>query len=148
MQTSVSMNPNVCYQALLSRDARFDGLFYVGVKTTGVYCRVVCPAKDPYQENCTFFPSAAAAERAGYRPCLRCRPELAPGNAYLETVGVLAARAASRIEDGALTGSKVGQLAAEMGISERHLRRVVESEFGVTPIELAQTHRLLLAKRL
>lgn len=142
------MNGDACYQALLSRDARFDGLFYVGVKTTGVYCRVICPAKDPRRENCTFFPSAAAAERAGYRPCLRCRPELAPGNAYIDEVSRLAAQAASRIEDGALTEDSVGDLAAEMGVSERHLRRVVETEFGVTPIELAQTHRLLLAKRL
>lgn len=142
------MNADSCYQALISRDARFDGLFYVGVSSTGIYCRVVCPAKSPKRENCTFYVSAAAAERSGYRPCLRCRPELAPGNAYVGTVSHLAAEVASRIEDGALNEGGIKGLAGEMGISERHLRRVVEGEFGVSPIELAQTHRLLLAKRL
>jgi AraC family transcriptional regulator of adaptative response / DNA-3-methyladenine glycosylase II len=146
--TNLPLNADNCYQALVSRDARFDGRFFVGVSSTRIYCRVVCPAKTPRRENCTFYPSAAAAERAGYRPCLRCRPELAPGNAVLDAVSRLAAEAASRIEDGVLTEASVGHLAAELGISERHLRRVVEREFGVTPIELAQTHRLLLAKRL
>ena len=148
MNTSLLLDADSCYQALLSRDTRFDGLFYVGVSSTGVYCRVVCPAKNPRRENCTFFPSAAAAEGSGYRPCLRCRPELAPGNAQIDAVSRWAAEAASRIEDGVLTEASVGDLAAALGISERHLRRVVEREYGVTPIELAQTHRLLLAKRL
>jgi len=145
---SMKLDAEVCYQALLTRDARFDGAFFVGVATTRIYCRPVCPAKTPRRENCTFYPSAAAAERAGYRPCLRCRPELAPGNAQIDAVSRLAAAAASRIEDGALTEGSVGELAAELGVSDRHLRRVIESEFGVSPIELAQTQRLLLAKRL
>ncbi len=148
MDTATLMHPDSLYEALCSRDARFDGRFFVGVRTTGIYCRVVCPAKTPHRQNCTFYPSAAAAERAGYRPCLRCRPELAPGNAYLVSVSDLAARAASRIEDGALSDARVRDLAAELGIGERHLRRVVERELGVTPLELAQTRRLLLAKRL
>src|SRR5579872_3926353 len=137
-----------CYQALLTHDTRFDGAFFVGVATTGIYCRPVCTARTPLRQNCTFYPSAAAAERAGYRPCLRCRPELAPGNARIDAVGRLAAAVAGRIEDGALTEGSVTTLAAEVGVTDRHLRRVVQSEFGVSPVELAQTQRLLLAKRL
>jgi AraC family transcriptional regulator of adaptative response / DNA-3-methyladenine glycosylase II len=148
MNTMTGLDADSCYQALASRDARFDGRFYVGVSSTHIYCRVVCPARTPRRDHCTFFPSAAAAERAGYRPCLRCRPELAPGNIYVDTVSRLAAEAASRIEDGILTAAGVDGLAAGLGITARHLRRVVVQEFGVTPIELAQTHRLLLAKRL
>lgn len=143
-----TLNPDNCYQALLARDSRFDGVFFVGVATTGIYCRPVCTVKAPRRENCTFYPSAAAAERAGYRPCLRCRPELAPGNARIDAIGRLAAAAADRIEDGALTEQRVEELATEMGVSDRHLRRVIQREFGVSPVELAQTQRLLLAKRL
>jgi AraC family transcriptional regulator of adaptative response / DNA-3-methyladenine glycosylase II len=137
-----------CYQALVSHDARFDGVFFVGVATTGIYCRTVCPAKTPRRENCAFYPSAAAAERAGHRPCRRCRPELAPGNAPIDAVERLAAAILSRIEDGALAEGSVADLAADLGVSERHLRRVTRQAFGVSPVELAQTHRLLLAKRL
>jgi AraC family transcriptional regulator of adaptative response / DNA-3-methyladenine glycosylase II len=144
----MNLSSDTCYEALIARDLRFDGLFFVGVATTGIYCRAICPARTPRRDSCAFFPSAAAAERAGFRPCLRCRPELAPGNARVDSVGRLAAAAASRIEDGALTDLKLRELAAELGVKERHLRRVVKSEFGVSPVELAQTHRLLLAKRL
>jgi AraC family transcriptional regulator of adaptative response / DNA-3-methyladenine glycosylase II len=144
----MNLESETCYQALLTRDARFDGAFFVGVATTGIYCRTVCPARTPRRERCTFYPSAAAAERAGYRPCRRCRPELAPGNARVDAVGRLAVAAASRIEDGVLAEGSVGELAAALGVSDRHLRRVVRSEFGVSPIALAQTQRLLLAKRL
>jgi AraC family transcriptional regulator of adaptative response / DNA-3-methyladenine glycosylase II len=144
----MELNDDLCYQALLAHDTRFDGVFYVGVATTGIYCRPVCPARTPHRENCHFYPSAAAAERAGCRPCLRCRPELAPGNARIDSAGRLAALAANRIEDGDLTEKSVEELAAEIGISDRHLRRVIREEFGVSPIELAQTQRLLLAKRL
>lgn len=144
---SMTLNPDHCYQAVLSHDTRFDGAFFVGVSTTKIYCRTVCTAKTPHPDHCTFYPSAAA-ENAGYRPCRRCRPELAPGNARIDSLGRLAAAAAGRIESGALTGGSVADLAEEMGISERHLRRVIESEFGVSPVQLAQTQRLLLAKRL
>ncbi|MDQ6693888.1 MAG: DNA-3-methyladenine glycosylase 2 [Chloroflexota bacterium] len=143
-----SLDAESCYQAVLSHDSRFDGVFFVGVSTTGIYCRTICPARTPRLESCTFHPSAAAAERAGFRPCLRCRPELAPGNAQVDMVSRLAADVAGRIEDGALTGISVAELAVEMGVSDRHLRRVLESELGVSPVELAQTQRLLLAKRL
>ncbi len=144
----MNLEAGICYKALSTGDARFDGVFFVGVSSTGIYCRPICPAKAPRRENCTFFPSAAAAERAGYRPCLRCRPELAPGNSQVDASSRLAAAAASRIEDGALTEGSVEDLASELGITDRHLRRVIETEYGVSPIELAQTQRLLLAKRL
>ncbi|HEY9684493.1 MAG TPA: DNA-3-methyladenine glycosylase 2 [Oculatellaceae cyanobacterium] len=144
----MNLEPDFCYQALRSHDARFDGVFFVAVRTTRIYCRPICPARVPRFESCTFYPSAAAAEKDGYRPCLRCRPELAPGNASVDAVSRMAALAMNRIEDGALTEGSIEDLAASMGISARHLRRVVESEFGVSPIQIAQTQRLLLAKRL
>lgn len=142
------LNPESCYQALLTHDARFDGAFFIAVKSTRIYCRNVCPAKMPMFKNVTFYSTAAAAENAGYRPCLRCRPELAPGNASVDAVSRLASIALNRIEDGAMTELGIEGLATEMGISSRHLRRVIESEFGVSPIQIAQTQRLLLAKRL
>jgi AraC family transcriptional regulator of adaptative response / DNA-3-methyladenine glycosylase II len=144
----MELDASTCYQALLAHDARFDGLFFVGVSTTGIYCRTVCPARTPRRESCTFYSSAASAEQAGYRPCLRCRPELAPGNARIDAVSRLAADAVRRIEEGALADQSLSELAAELGVSDRHLRRVVEAEYGVSPIELAQTQRLHLAKRL
>lgn len=137
-----------CYQALTTHDSRFDGLFFVGVATTGIYCRPICPAKTPHRENCRFFDSAALAERAGFRPCLRCRPELAPGLARVDATHRSAAAAMRRIEDGALNEGTLEDLAAELGLSARQLRRVLRAELGVTPVELAQTQRLLLAKRL
>ena len=145
---SLGLNPAVCHRALDSRDARFDGLFFVGITTTGIYCRPVCPARISYRDRRRFFDSAAAAEEAGFRPCLRCRPELAPGRALVDAVPRLARAAASRIAAGALNGQDVDHLARELGVGERQLRRALERELGVSPIELAQTHRLLLAKRL
>lgn len=142
------LNKETCYEVLRAHDPRFDGAFFVAVRSTKIYCRTVCTAKTPMLANCTFYSTAAAAEHAGYRPCLRCRPELAPGNASIDAVSRLAAIALNRIEDGALTDLGIDELAAELGISGRHLRRVVETEFGVSPIQLAQTQRLLLAKRL
>jgi AraC family transcriptional regulator of adaptative response / DNA-3-methyladenine glycosylase II len=137
-----------CYRALIARDRRFDGIFFVGVSTTGIYCRPICPAKTPKQDRCTFYPSAAAAERAGFRPCLRCRPELAPGSARVDAVSRLASVVASRIEETGLADQSLAELATELGVSDRHLRRAVEMEFGASPVQLAQTQRLLLAKRL
>jgi AraC family transcriptional regulator of adaptative response / DNA-3-methyladenine glycosylase II len=146
--SSTQLNPDVCERALNARDARFDGLFFVGITTTGIYCRPVCPARVSYHDRRRFFETAASAERAGFRPCLRCRPELAPGRALIDAVPRLARMAAHRIGAGALNGRGVAQLAGELGVSDRHLRRVLERELGVSPVELAQTHRLLLAKRL
>ena len=137
-----------CYRALRSRDARFDGRFFVGVTSTRIYCRPVCTVKPPKRENCRFYPSAAAAELGGYRPCLRCRPELAPGNSSIDATTRLAQAAASLIEDGTMNGAGAEGLAARLGVSERHVRRALDAEFGVSPVEFAQTQRLLLAKRL
>ena len=142
------LDPVVLSRACDARDSRFDGLFFVAITTTKIYCRPVCPARVSYPERRRFFTSAAAAEQAGYRPCLRCRPELAPGRAQIEIVSRLAARAAKRVAAGALNGHSVAELACEMGVSERHLRRAFERELGVSPVQLALTHRLLLAKRL
>src|SRR5919205_1252194 len=142
------LNAQVCERALGARDARFDGIFFVGITTTRVYCRPVCPARVSYHDRRRFFDSAASAERAGFRPCLRCRPELAPGRALIDAGPRLARVAAHRIAAGALNGRGVSELAQELGVSERHLRRALERELGVSPLELAQTHRLLLAKRL
>ena len=145
----MTIDDDVCYRALLGRDARFDGLFFVGVKTTGIYCRPVCTAKTPGRDRCRFFASAALAEQAGFRPCLRCRPELAPGHAPIDCARTIARAAAARIEAGALSdGGSLEDLAASLGLSSRQLRRSVRKELGVSPVELAQTNRLLLAKRL
>ena len=137
-----------CNRAVESADARFDGVFFVGVATTSIYCRPICPARRTLRKNRRYFSSAAAAERAGYRPCLRCRPELAPGRARIDAVPRLAEAAAQRIASGALNGHGLDRLARELGVSGRQLRRAMQQELGVSPIELAQTHRLLLAKQL
>jgi AraC family transcriptional regulator of adaptative response / DNA-3-methyladenine glycosylase II len=142
------LDPDQCFRALKTHDARFDGRFFVGVGTTRVYCRPVCTARTPLRRNCRFFPSAAAAESEGFRPCLRCRPELAPGYATVDANRRLARAAANRIEDGRLEGASLEALAAKLGVTDRHLRRVFKEEFGVSPVEYAQTQRLLLAKRL
>lgn len=132
------------YRALAAKDARFDGVFFTGVKTTGVYCRPVCTVKTPRKSSCEFFSSAAAAEAAGFRPCLRCRPELAPYALQQN----LAHAVWQRIAAGALNSGDLERLAKDVGLSSRQLRRVLLQHFGVTPVELAQTQRLLFAKKL
>jgi AraC family transcriptional regulator of adaptative response / DNA-3-methyladenine glycosylase II len=144
----VSLDAAHCYEVVKARDARFDGVFFVGVSTTGVYCRPICRVRTPGRDRCSYFANAASAEAAGFRPCLRCRPELAPGNAPADAVQRVANAAVARIEAGALTGGSVEKLAAELGVSSRQLHRVVEAEYGVSPLALAQTQRLLLAKQL
>src|ERR1700688_2410380 len=120
------IDDETCYRALAARDSRFDGVFFVGVTTTRIYCRPICTARTPGRDRCRFFPSAAGAEREGFRPCLRCRPELAPGNAPVDAVGRVARAAAARIEAGALNeGGNLETLAAELGLSSRQLRRAV-----------------------
>jgi len=136
------------YAALVARDSRFDGVFFVGVTTTGVYCRPVCPARTPAASRCEFFGSPALAERAGFRACFRCRPELAPGNAPVDAVDVLVSRAARQIAEGALNEQSIDELAGALGVTSRHLRRATEAKLGVSPVELAQSHRLALAKQL
>jgi AraC family transcriptional regulator of adaptative response / DNA-3-methyladenine glycosylase II len=144
----MTLDSRICYRALKARDARFDGRFFVAVSSTRIYCRPVCTVRPPKRENCRFFPSAAAAEAGGYRPCLRCRPELAPGNASVDATTRIAQAAASMIEDGTLDTEGLDTLAVRLGITDRHLRRAFGAEFGVAPVEFAQTQRLLLAKRL
>jgi AraC family transcriptional regulator of adaptative response / DNA-3-methyladenine glycosylase II len=144
----VELDPDACYDALCARDRRFDGVFFVGVTTTGIYCRPVCPARTPGRGRCEFFRRPAEAERAGFRACFRCRPELAPGRAAVDSVSRLAAAALARIDAGELNDGSVDGLAGRLGVSARHLRRALEAELGATPIELAQTRRLALAKQL
>ena len=136
------------YAALLTRDPRFDGVFFVGVSTTGIYCRPICPARTPGRTRCTFYATPAQAEAAGFRACFRCRPELAPGNAEVDAVDALVQAATRRISEGALNEASVDDLAAELGVTARHLRRATEARLGVSPVALAQTRRLALAKQL
>ncbi len=144
----MKIEPETAHGAVEARDSRFDGLFFTGVTSTGIYCRCVCPAKTPKRENRRFFPSAAAAECAGFRPCLICRPERAPGQAPIDAAERLAHDALRRIEAGALEEASLEELAGDLGVSGRHLRRVMIETLGAAPIDLAQTHRLLTAKRL
>jgi AraC family transcriptional regulator of adaptative response / DNA-3-methyladenine glycosylase II len=144
----MELDSDACVRAVRARDRRFDGRFFVAITSTHVYCRPICPARPAKRENMRFYSSAAAAEGAGFRPCLRCRPERAPGLASVDAVSRLVGAAIAGIEEHALSSARVGDLAASLGVSDRHLRRVTESELGVSPIELAQTQRLLLAKRL
>jgi AraC family transcriptional regulator of adaptative response / DNA-3-methyladenine glycosylase II len=144
----VVLDDDACYAALTARDPRFDGVFFVGVATTGIYCRPICPARTPGRARCTFFATAALAERAGFRACFRCRPEIAPGNASVDAVDGLVAAAARRIVEGAANERSFRALARELGVSDRHVRRALEQRLGVSPVELAQTARLALAKQL
>jgi AraC family transcriptional regulator, regulatory protein of adaptative response / DNA-3-methyladenine glycosylase II len=139
-----TLDSESCYRALAAKDTRFDGVFFTGVTTTGIYCRPVCGVKTPRASSCRFFSTAAAAEAAGFRPCLRCRPELAPYALQQN----LAHAVWQRIAAGALNDGDAERLAQEVGLSSRQLRRVLMQHFGVTPVELAQTQRLLFAKKL
>jgi AraC family transcriptional regulator, regulatory protein of adaptative response / DNA-3-methyladenine glycosylase II len=137
------------YRALRSRDHRFDGLFFVGVKSTGIYCRPICTVKPPKEINCTFYRTAQEAEQAGFRPCLRCRPELAPGNAPGDSSQRLAHGIMRRIEEGvAEEEAALEAMAHDFKLSSRQIRRIVQNEFGVPPIQLILSRRLLLAKQL
>src|SRR5262245_44059671 len=140
------LDPKVCYRALTTRDARFDGRLFVGVTSTGIYCRPVCPARTPKPENCRFFASAAAAQEAGFRPCLRCRPETAPEQGAWRGTSNTVARALEQIAAGALDADgDVEQLAERLGVGERHLRRLFQQHLGASPIAVAQTRRVLFA---
>src|SRR5258708_5783784 len=140
----------ICYRALQSRDPRFDGLLFVAVTSTGIYCRPVCPARTARFENCRFFGSAAAAQEAGFRPCLRCRPETAPDLASWRGTSSTVSRALALIAEGSLDGdgASVEALAERLGIGERHLRRLFVQHLGASPIAVAQTRRVLFAKQL
>ena len=137
------------YNALTARDSRFDGVFFVGVTSTDIYCRPICPVKTPKEANCRFFDTPQEAEQAGFRPCLRCRPELAPGNAPVDDAQRIAQLIVQRLEEGHLD-EKAGleEIADQFELSSRQIRRIVQKELGVPPIQLLLTRRLLLAKQL
>jgi AraC family transcriptional regulator of adaptative response / DNA-3-methyladenine glycosylase II len=144
----MQLDPTVCYRAVLARDARYDGRFFTCVKTTGIYCRPVCPARPPKAENCRFVPTAAAAQAAGFRPCLRCRPESSPDLDAWRGTSSTVSRALRLIEGGALDDGNVASLAERLGVGERHLRRLFLRHVGAAPVTVAQTRRVLLAKQL
>ena len=135
-------------RARLSRDARFDGQFFIGVRTTGIYCRPICPANSPKSENITFYPTAAAAGEAGYRPCLRCRPECAPGTPAWHGTSTTVRRGLRLIANGALDDGGIERLADRLGVTSRHLRRLFTQHLGASPLAVAHTQRLHFAKRL
>lgn len=137
-----------CYSALVSRDSRFDGKFFAGVLTTGIYCRPVCPVRKPKYQHVQFFKSAAAAEKAGFRPCLRCRPELAPGYTTADSKTILAMQAKQLLDEMSAHHPGMQNIAAKLGISERYFRQIFQQKFGVRPIEYWQSRRLLTAKQL
>lgn len=148
-QTGVmDLDHDACYRALSQRDSRFDGRFFTAVKTTGIYCRPVCPARTPHAKNVIFYPSAAAAQEAGFRPCLRCRPETAPDMGAWRGTSNTVSRALSLIELGALDQGDVEGLAVRLGLGERQLRRLFRQHLGASPVGVAQTRRILLAKQL
>src|SRR6188768_3315944 len=137
------------FTALAARDARFDGVFFVGVATTRIYCRPICPARTPKESNCRFFATPQEAEHSGFRPCLRCRPELAPGSAPVDDAQRVAQLIVQRLEEGHLDGSAgLEEIADQFELSSRQIRRIVQKELGVPPIQLLLTRRLLLAKQL
>jgi len=145
-----TLDREACYRALRARDARFDGRIFTAVHTSGIYCRPICPARTPRLENVDFFPSAAAAQEAGFRPCLRCRPESSPELAVWRGTASTVTRALALIAEGALDGEEgaVDRLARRLGIGERQLRRLFHQHLGASPIAVAQTRRLLFAKQL
>src|SRR5215472_14757458 len=138
----------VCYQAMRSRDRRFDGRFFVGVRTTGIYCRPICPAPSPKLVNVEFYACAAAAEDAGFRPCKRCRPETAPGTPAWAGSSAVVARALRLIRDGALDDAGVAPLAARLGIGARQMRRLFEEHLGTSPAAVARARRVHFARAL
>ncbi len=162
--TSPAIDGDAAYRALAGRDARLDGRLYVGVTSTGIYCRPVCRVRTPRRENCRFFASAAAAEAAGFRACLKCRPAAAPDvqprwsamdasrtlarQAAYWLDGHFAAPGAGSTDSGAVPRAQIARLAAHLGVSERHLRRIFAAEHGVSPLQYAQARRLERARTL
>jgi AraC family transcriptional regulator of adaptative response / DNA-3-methyladenine glycosylase II len=144
----MDLDHDACYRAICLRDARFDGRFFTAVRTTRIYCRPVCPAPTPRSRNVTFFPSAASAQAAGYRPCLRCRPETAPALGPWRGTSNTVSRALALIELGALDEAGIDALAGRVGMGERQLRRLFRQHLGASPVAVAQTRRVLLAKQL
>lgn len=141
-------DPETCDKARLARDPSFDGLFFSGVRSTKIYCRPVCPVRPAKSANVTFYPTAAAAERAGFRPCLRCRPETAPGSPAWRGTATTVGRAMRLIEEGFLDTKSVDELAASLGIGSRHLSRLFAKHAGASPSQVAATARVQRAKRM
>ncbi len=148
METSAAVSNEIFERARLSRDARFDGRFFIGVKTTGIYCRPVCPANSPKSENVAFYKTAAAAGEAGFRPCLRCRPECAPGTPAWAGTSTTVKRGLRLIAEGALDEGDIESLALRLGVTSRHLRRLFNKHLGASPLAVAHTQRLHFAKNL
>src|SRR3978361_445945 len=144
----MDMDFEACRRAFLTRDPRFDGRIFGGVKTTGIYCRPICPARTPKAGNMTFYPTAAACQEAGYRPCLRCRPESSPDLGAWRGTSNTVSRALALIEGGAMDAGDVDALASRLGVGERQLRRLFRQHLGASPVAVAQTPRVLLAKQL
>jgi AraC family transcriptional regulator of adaptative response / DNA-3-methyladenine glycosylase II len=144
----MELDRHACDRARRARDARFDGRFFIGVTSTGVYCRPICPARSPKDANVRYFPTAAAAEAAGFRPCLRCRPESSPGTPAWAGTSAVVSRALRLIAEGALDGGDVERLAARLGVTSRHLRRLFLTHLGATPLGVALTRRAHFAKKL
>src|SRR3984957_5514814 len=144
----IELDRDICYRALSARDRRFDGRFFTCVTSTGIYCRPICPARTPKLEHCIFMPSAAAAHEAGFRPCLRCRPEIAPGIAGWRGTANTVSRALALIAEGAPNAGDVEALADPVGIGARHLRRLFDEHLGASPVVVAQAQRILFAKLL
>ncbi len=148
MENGLALSIEDCERARLARDPAYDGRFFIGVRTTRIYCRPVCPARPAKAENVRFYPSAAAAEAAGFRPCLRCRPETAPFSPAWKGSLATVERAVKLIEQGALDDSDVETLAARLGMGARHLARLFRKHLGASPLQVAQTTRVQRAKRL
>ena len=145
----LELDPAHCYRILVTRDPRFDGRIFVGVTSTGIYCRPICPARTPKPENCRFFPTAAAAQASGFRPCLRCRPETAPGQGAWRGASNTVSRALRLIAEGGLDEeASVGSLAERLGVGERQLRRLFRQHLGASPVAIAQNRRIHFAKQL
>src|ERR1700746_2481704 len=146
----MELDHEACYRALSTRDARFDGRMFTAVRTTGIYCRPICPARTPKRENVTFWPSAASAQAAGFRPCLRCRPETSPDAAAWGGTSNTVSRALALIAEGGLDGedSSMTVLCTRLGVGERQLRRLFDKHLGAPPIAVAPTRRVLFAKQL
>lgn len=144
----VTLDRDVCYRALRTRDARFDGRFFTAVVSTGIYCRPICPARTPKIDNCLFLPSAGAAHQMGFRPCLRCRPEVAPGLAGWRGSASTVSRALGLIAEGGFDEGGADELANRLGIGARQLRRLFDRHVGASPVSVAQAHRILFAKKL
>src|SRR3954447_22800404 len=147
--SSMTQDHRRLYNALIARDSRFDGVFFVGVTSTGIYCRPICRVKTPRAANCRFYDSPQQAEQGGFRPCLRCRPELAPGNAPVDDAQRIAQLIVQRLEEGQLDENEgLEAIAGQFELSSRQIRRMVQQDLGFPPIQLLLTRRLLLAKQL